>query len=105
MDTVVLKFGGSSIADNIKLNIVADKIKKFYNDNKNIVVVVSAQGKTTDRLIEEAMSLSSLPDERELDVLLSSGEQISMAKLAILLIRLGMKAISLTRMASGNFYK
>lgn len=105
MDTVVLKFGGSSIADNIKLNIVADKIKKFYDDNKNIVVVVSAQGKTTDGLIEEAMSLSSLPDERELDVLLSSGEQISMAKLAILLIRLGMKAISLTRMASGNFYK
>ena len=105
MDTVVLKFGGSSIADNIKLNIVADKIKKFYDDNKNIVVVVSAQGKTTDVLIEEAMSLSSLPDERELDVLLSSGEQISMAKLAILLIRLGMKAISLTRMASVNFYK
>ena len=101
MDTVVLKFGGSSVADNIKLNIVADKIKKFYDDNKKIVVVVSAQGKTTDGLIKEAMSLSSVPNERELDVLLSSGEQISMAKLAILLNRLGMKAISLTGWQAG----
>ena len=101
MDTVVLKFGGSSVADNIKLNIVADKIKKFYDENKKIVVVVSAQGKTTDGLIKEAMSLSSVPDERELDVLLSSGEQISMAKLAILLKRKGMKAISLTGWQAG----
>ena len=103
MDTVVLKFGGSSVADNIKLNIVAEKIRKFYDENKKIVVVVSAQGKTTDELIKEAMSLSSVPDERELDVLLSSGEQMSMAKLAILLNRLGMKAISLTRLASWNY--
>lgn len=101
MDTVVLKFGGSSVADNIKLNIVANKIKNFYNENKKIVVVVSAQGKTTDGLIKEAMSLSSVPDERELDVLLSSGEQISMAKLAILLNRLNMKAISLTGWQAG----
>ena len=101
MDTVVLKFGGSSVADNIKLNIVANKIKKFYDENKKIVVVVSAQGKTTDGLIKEAMSLSSVPDERELDVLLSSGEQISMAKLAILLNRLNMKAISLTGWQAG----
>ena len=105
MDTVVLKFGGSSVADNIKLNIVAEKIKKFYDENKRVVVVVSAQGKTTDGLIKEAMSLSSVPDERELDVLLSSGEQMSMAKLCILLKRLGMKAISLTRLASWNFNK
>ena len=103
MDTVVLKFGGSSVADNIKLNIVAEKIKKFYDENKRIVIVVSAQGKTTDELIKEAMSLSSVPDERELDVLLSSGEQMSMAKLAILLNRLGMRAISLTRLASRYF--
>ena len=60
MDTVVLKFGGSSVADNIKLNIVAKKIKKFYDENKKVVVVVSAQGKTTDSLIKEAMSLSSV---------------------------------------------
>ena len=103
MDTVVLKFGGSSVADNIKLNVVAEKIRKFYEDNKNVVVVVSAQGKTTDGLIKEAMTLSSIPNERELDVLLSSGEQISMAKLAILLDRLGIPAISLTGWQAGIY--
>lgn len=103
MDTVVLKFGGSSVADNIKLNVVAEKIKSFYDDNKKIVVVVSAQGKTTDQLIKEAMSLSSVPNERELDVLLSTGEQISMAKVAILLNRLGMPAISLTGWQAGIY--
>lgn len=101
MDTVVLKFGGSSVADNIKLNIVAKKIKKFYDENKKVVVVVSAQGKTTDSLIKEAMSLSSVPNERELDVLLSSGEQMSMAKLSILLNRIGIDAISLTGWQAG----
>lgn len=103
MDTVVLKFGGSSVADNIKLNVVAEKIKSFYEDNKKIVVVVSAQGKTTDELIKEAMSLSSIPNERELDVLLSCGEQISMAKLSILLNRLEMPAISLTGWQAGIY--
>ena len=103
MDTIVLKFGGSSVADNIKLNIVAEKIKNFYEENKKIVVVVSAQGKTTDGLIKEAMSLSSIPNERELDVLLSCGEQMSMAKLAILLDRLGMPSISLTGWQAGIY--
>lgn len=103
MDTVVLKFGGSSVADNIKLNVVAEKIKSFYEDNKKVVVVVSAQGKTTDGLIKEAMTLSSVPNERELDVLLSCGEQISMAKLAILLDRLGIPAISLTGWQAGIY--
>ena len=69
MDTVVLKFGGSSVADNIKLNIVADKILEFYNQNNNVIVVVSAQGKTTDGLIKEAKELSAIPDSREMDVL------------------------------------
>ena len=103
MDTVVLKFGGSSVADNIKLNVVAEKIKSFYDENKKVVVVVSAQGKTTDGLIKEAMSLSSVPNERELDVLLSTGEQISMAKVAILLNRLGIPAISLTGWQAGIY--
>lgn len=103
MDTVVLKFGGSSVADNIKLNVVAEKIKSFYDENKKVVVVVSAQGKTTDGLIKEAMTLSSIPNERELDVLLSTGEQISMAKVAILLNRLGMPAISLTGWQAGIY--
>ena len=103
MDTVVLKFGGSSVADNIKLNIVAEKIKEFYKENKKIVVVVSAQGDTTDKLIKEAMSLSSMPNERELDVLLSCGEQITIAKLSILLNRMEMKAISLTGWQAGIY--
>ena len=54
MDTIVLKFGGSSLADNEKLKMVAEKIIGLYQKNHNIVVVVSAQGKTTDRLILEA---------------------------------------------------
>ncbi len=101
MDTVVLKFGGSSVADNIKLNIVADKIKEFYERKDRVVVVVSAQGKTTDNLLKEASLLSSMPNERELDVLLSTGEQISMSKLAILLNRIGIPAISLTGWQAG----
>ena len=86
MNTIVLKFGGSSVADNIKLNIV---------------VVVSAQGKTTDTLIKEACELSAVPNEREMDVLLSTGEQISASKLSILLNRKGYPAISLTGWQAG----
>lgn len=101
MDTVVLKFGGSSVADNIKLNIVADKIIEFKKKNNKVVVVVSAQGKTTDKLIKEAKELALNPNEREMDVLLSTGEQVTIAKLAILLNRLGFKAISLTGWQAG----
>lgn len=103
MDTIVLKFGGSSVADNIKLNIVADKIIDLYNKNNNIVVVVSAQGKTTDNLLKEAYELSRIPNDRELDVLLSTGEQISISKLSILLNRLGYPAISLTGWQAGIY--
>ena len=101
MDTIVMKFGGSSVADNIRLNIVAEKIIELYDKNNNIVVVVSAQGKTTDNLIKEAGELSSRPSDREMDMLLSSGEQITIAKLSILLNRLGYKAISLTGWQAG----
>ena len=101
MDTVVLKFGGSSVADNIKLNFVAEKIKEFYNNKQRVVAVVSAQGKTTDNLIKEAATLSNMPNEREMDVLLSTGEQITMAKLSILLNRDNIPAISLTGWQAG----
>lgn len=100
MDTIVLKFGGSSVADNIKLNVVANKIIDLYKMH-NVVVVVSAQGKTTDRLLKEAYELSAIPDNRELDVLLSSGEQITISKLSILLNQLGYKTISLTGWQAG----
>lgn len=106
MDTkkkiIVLKFGGSSVADNIKLNVVAEKIISLKEkEAENIVVVVSAQGKTTDRLIKEAQELSAVPEERELDMLLSTGEQITSSKLSILLNRKGYKAISLTGWQAG----
>ena len=103
METIVLKFGGSSTADNIKLNIVANKIIDFYNKNNKVIVVVSAQGKTTDNLIKEAKELSYTPDKREMDVLLSTGEQVSISKLAILLKRLGYKAVSLTGWQAGIY--
>ena len=101
MDTLVLKFGGSSVSDNINLQVVAEKIISLKKEAKNIAVVVSAQGNTTNELIKQAQELSAIPDERELDVLLSTGEQISAAKLAILLNRLGHKAISLTGWQAG----
>ena len=101
MRTVILKFGGSSVADNIKLNVVAKKVIKIKEEVKNVVVVVSAQGKTTDRLIKEAQDLSAIPNEREMDMLLSTGEQITASKLSILLNRKGHKAISLTGWQAG----
>ena len=101
MNTVVLKFGGSSVADNIKLNVVAEKIISQKKQAKNVVVVVSAQGKTTDQLIREARELSAIPEEREMDMLLSTGEQITASKLSILLNRKGYKAIPLTGWQAG----
>lgn len=111
MDTIVMKFGGSSVADDDKLRIVAQKIIDMYNKEKNIVVVLSAQGKTTDKLINEASKLYKkegfgvvAPQSqyfREMDMLLSSGEQISIAKLSILLNGMGYKSISLTGMQAG----
>ncbi len=103
METIVLKFGGSSVADNIKLNIVANKIIDFYNKKNKVIVVASAQGKTTDNLIKEVKELSYDPDKREMDMLLSTGEQISVSKLAILLNRLGYPAVSLTGWQAGIY--
>lgn len=101
MDTIVLKFGGSSVANNDRLKIVANKIIDLYNKENNIVVILSAQGKMTDKLISEALELSHKTQEREMDTLLSAGEQISIAKLSILLNQMGYKAISLTGWQAG----
>ncbi len=101
MNTVILKFGGTSVADNIKLNVVAEKVISLKKEVKNVVVVVSAQGKTTNQLIKEAQELSAIPDEREMDMLLSTGEQITASKLSILLNRKGYPAISLTGWQAG----
>lgn len=103
METIVLKFGGSSLSDNINLNIVAKKIIELKEEGNKVICVVSAQGKTTDRLIKEAKELSAVPNEREMDALLSTGEQLSASKLAILLTMLGHKAISLTGWQAGIY--
>ena len=99
--TVDLKFGGSSVADNEKLKIVANKVIGYKKEYKNVVVILSAQGKTTDRLIGEAMELSKNPDKRETAMLISTGEQVSIAKLAILLDEMNIPAISLTGWQAG----
>lgn len=101
MNTVILKFGGTSVADNIKLNVVAEKIMSLKEEAKNIVVVVSAQGKTTNQLIKEAKELSAIPEEREMDQLLATGEQITASKLSILLNRKGYPTTSLTGWQAG----
>ena len=102
-DIIVLKFGGSSVSNNENLKIVANKIIDFKNNNQNIVVILSAQGKTTDRLINEAYELTEEVDKRELDALVSCGEQMSAAKLSILLNSLGFPSVSLTGWQAGIY--
>jgi len=96
MGIIVQKFGGSSVADNERLLNVCKHIINEYKNNNKVVVVVSAQGKTTDRLVAEESEISKNPDKREHDVLVSTGEQITIAKLAIYLEELGYNAISYT---------
>lgn len=96
MNIIVQKFGGSSVADKGKIENVCNKIVSSYNSNNKIVVVVSAQGKTTDFLVEEAKEMSNNPSKREYDVLLSVGEQISISKICMCLENMGYKAISYT---------
>lgn len=96
MGIVVLKFGGTSVADKDKLLNVCRHVIKEYEANNKVVVVVSAQGKTTDKLILEENEITTKPDKREHDVLVSTGEQITISKLAIYLKELGYDAISYT---------
>ena len=96
MGIIVQKYGGSSVSDIKKINIVCEHIIKEYENGKKVIVVVSAQGKMTDQLIKEEMEITKKPDRREHDVLLSVGEQISIAKLCIFLKEKGYDAVSLT---------
>ncbi len=98
---VVLKFGGSSVADNEKLKKVANKVIGYKKEYKHVVVILSAQGKTTDKLISEAKELAKDPNKREFAALISTGEQVSIAKLAILLNEMGHNSISLTGWQAG----
>ena len=96
MGIIVQKFGGSSVANKEKLLNVCNHIIKEVKLENKVVVVVSAQGKTTDKLIEEEKELSNIPNKREHDVLISVGEQITISKLSILLNDLGYNAVSYT---------
>lgn len=95
MSLIVQKFGGSSVRDTERLYHVAKRIARSFRQGNQVVVVVSAQGKTTDRLVEKAKEVSPAPSPREMDVLLSSGEQMSISLLAMALHRLNCPAVSL----------
>ncbi len=93
---IVQKYGGTSVADPEKIKNVAKRVKECRDRGYDIVVVVSALGKTTDTLLRLAAEISGDPAERELDMLMSTGEQVSVALLAMALHELGEKAISFT---------
>ncbi len=93
---VVMKFGGSSLADNEKIRFVAELVCQRQASGHSVVVVVSANGKTTDELLARARALSSRCHKRELDMLLSAGERVSMALLAMAIKDLGRDSISFT---------
>lgn len=101
MGLIVQKYGGSSVANAERIFNVAGRILDAYNEGNSIVVVVSAQGDTTDELIEKAREINSNPSKREMDVLLSTGEQISIALLAMAIEKRGYHAISLTGRQAG----
>ena len=98
---IVQKFGGSSVADRDRVFNVARIVAATRKAGNDVVVVVSAQGDTTDDLIAKAAEITSEPSRREMDMLLASGEQISIALLAMALSELGVQAVSLTGWQAG----
>lgn len=98
---IVMKFGGSSLADNGRILNAARKAAALYRQGVQVVVVVSAQGDTTDELLEKAAGMAQSPSKRELDMLLSAGEQVSAALTAMALHTLGCPAVSLTGAQAG----
>ena len=101
MSVIVQKYGGSSVADLVRIGRVADRVVAARADGHQVVVVVSAMGKTTDQLLAMARDVSATPPRRELDMLLSVGERTTMALLAIALHHRGEDAISFTGSQSG----
>lgn len=96
MSLIVQKFGGTSVADVEKIKSAADKAIKAQEAGKRVVMVVSAMGKNTDVLLELASGISADPPAREMDMLLSTGEQVSVALVAMAIHARGKKAVSLT---------
>ena len=101
MSIVVQKYGGSSVADVTRIKQVADRVMRTKRGGHDVVVVVSAMGDTTDDLLGLAKQVSPNPDRRELDMLLTAGERISMALLSMAIRDLGGDAISFTGSQSG----
>ena len=101
MALIVQKYGGSSVANAERIKSVARRIAATKEKGNDVVVVVSAMGKTTDELISLAHQISEQPDDRELDVLLSTGEIVSSTLLAMALKSLGQKSISLSAAQAG----
>ena len=101
MAVIVQKYGGSSVADVEKIGHVADRVVAAKRAGNDVVVVVSAMGKTTDGLLALARSASPEPPRRELDMLVSTGERVSMALLSIAIHSRGLDAISFTGSQSG----
>lgn len=101
MSLIVQKFGGSSVANAERLRNVADIITKTYSQNNDVVVVVSAQGDTTDDLIAKAKEVKSRPSKREMDMLLTAGEQMSASLLAMTIEQMGFPVVSLLGWQAG----
>ncbi|MDY6795638.1 MAG: aspartate kinase [Actinomycetota bacterium] len=96
MNILVQKFGGTSVANTKKIKNVARRVCQTREKGENVVVVISALGDTTDRLVDLAYEIAERPREREMDMLLSTGEQISVALLSMAIHELGYEAISFT---------
>ena len=96
MALIVQKYGGTSVGSVERIQAVARRVKKTVDSGNAVVVVVSAMGKTTDTLVDLARQISSSPSGREMDMLLSTGEQVTIALLSMALQELGQAAISLT---------
>ncbi len=100
-ETVVMKFGGTSVADAERIKRAASRIVQAADDGARVVAVLSARGKTTDELVSMAYEVSERPHPREMDMLLSTGERISCALAAMVINDLGHEAISLTGSQAG----
>ncbi len=94
MRLIVQKFGGTSVADAIRIKSAAKRITKAYSNGNKVIVIVSARGKMTDELLELAYEINENPSTRELDMLLSTGEQMSCALMAMAIHSLGCPAVS-----------
>jgi len=96
MSLIVQKFGGTSVANAEKIQTAARRAIRAQQDGNQVVMVVSAMGKQTDALVDLAKQLCEDPPAREMDMLLSTGEQVSVALMAMAIHALGSRAVSLT---------